>query len=189
GPSVNALPLVIPPFSTQPNLSTLFRSGISFGPDPVPPAVLSIAPQSGLPGTAANPILQADPIVVTFSKQVTAASLDPIKNFIIRNIDVFNSSAPQGILVPGSIQPMTPGATADSVFIFTPASPYGPGSGNPIEGYDIEVRVGDIPYPQPNTVVPPILGLPTGLSGTQLELSNSLNKIFRTTPCVGCQTP
>ena len=94
-----------------------------------------------------------------------------------------------GILVPGSIQTVPAGGTAATQYVFIPASPYGPGHLSPTEGFDIEVRIGDIPYPQPNSVVPPILGLPTGLSGTQLELSNSLNKVFRATPCTGCQTP
>jgi hypothetical protein len=188
GPSVFALPVMVPPFSTQPFLSGLFRSGISFGPDPIPPAVLSIVPQSMAAGTAASPIAEADPIIVTFSKPVTRASLDPLKNFIVRNLDFVNSTYPGGVIVPGSIDPLTPMATADSVFIYTPSSPYGPGV-SPTEGYDIEVRIGDIPYPQPNAVVPPILGLPTGLSGTQLELSNSLSRIMRSTPCMGCQTP
>ena len=188
GPAINALPIIIPPSRRSRRSARSSARGLSFGPDPVPPAIVSIAPMSGHTGTALDPMLPADPIVVTFSKQVTAASLDPIKNFIVRNIDQTNSTYPQGILVPGSIEPVTPGATAASQFRFIPASPYGPGV-SPTEGFDIEVRIGDIPYPQPNSVVPPILGLPTGLSGTQLELSNSLNKILRATPCTGCQTP
>jgi hypothetical protein len=188
GPSLFALPVLVPPFSTQPFLSGLFRSGISFGPDPVPPSVLSIAPQSMAPGTVANPIPEADPIIITFSKPVTAASIDPLKNFIIRNLDFTNTTFPGGVIVPGSIAPFTPGATADVVYIYTPSSPYGPGV-SPTEGFDIEVRIGDIPYPQPNSVVPPILGVPTGLQGTQLELSNSLSRIMRTTPCMMCETP
>jgi len=128
----------------------------------------------------------ADPIVITFSKNVTLASLDPLKNMIIRNINFTNSTFPQGVLVPGSLVSNS-GQPVDTQFTFTPAAPYGPGTMG--HGYDIEVRVGDIPYPQPNNVVPPILGVPTGVSGTQLEISNSLAVTLRSTACTGCQTP
>jgi hypothetical protein len=188
GPSIFALPVTPPPFSTQPSLSVLFQTSIAFGPDPVPPAVLSIDAQSGSPGTPANPIGQQEPILITFSKQISSASLDQLKNAIFRNIDVTNSTFPGGILIPGDLLPLTPGAVDDSVYVYTPASPYGPGPPvMPPEGFDIEVRIGS--FGAPVTTIPPILGVPTGLSGTQLPLSNSLSRIFRTTNCTGCQTP
>jgi hypothetical protein len=187
GPSVFTLPVPIPNFTTQPALSGLFLSGGTFGPDPVPPAVVSIQPASGAAGTDADPMLQQDPIRVTFSKAVTSASIDPLKNFIVRNINITSPSFPNGAPVPGSVAPSVVGATSDTIYIFTPSAPYGPGVGG--NGFQIEVRVGDIPYPQPNAVVPPILGVPTGLSGTQLEISNSLSTVLRSTPCTGCQTP
>jgi hypothetical protein len=152
--------------------------------DAVPPAVVSITSQSGAAGTPANPIPAADPLVVTFSKTVSLASLDPVSNFIVRNQNVVNASYPAGVLVPGFITPFTPGATNDSVYVFTPFVPYGPGV-SPTQGYDIEVRIGSFG----STTVPPILGLPQGPSAIQLPLSNSLNRVFRTTPCTGCSTP
>jgi hypothetical protein len=184
GPDVATLPIAVPPFSTQPALSQLFRTGFAFGPDPIPPEVVLIDAVSGAAGTAADPVDAAGSFVVAFTKPVTAASLDPLRNFVIRNVDVTTPAAPQGILVAGSISPLTPGATADLIWIFTPALPYGPGP-SPSEGFDIEVRIGTFGV----VGVPPILGLPLGASGTQLLLANSLSRTFRTTPCNGCPTP
>jgi hypothetical protein len=105
-------------------------------------------------------------------------------------VNVTNPSFPNGVPVPGSVGPATPGAQADVRFVFTPSAPYGPGTAGPTpHGFDIEVRVGDIPYPQLNTTVPPILGVPTGVNGGQLEISNSMSATFRSTPCTGCPTP
>jgi hypothetical protein len=189
GPTTTfVLPLPIPPFTNQPALSILFQSSASFGPDPVPPSVLSITSLSGAAGTIADPIPEADSLVISFSKTISSLSIDQSKNFVVRNIDVVNSTFPGGIQVPGSLTTLTPGATDYMVYIYTPASAYGPGPPvTPAEGFDIEVRIGS--FGQPASSVPPLLGLPTGLSGTQLALSNSLNRFFRTTNCTGCQTP
>jgi hypothetical protein len=101
--------------------------------DPVPLVVVSITAQSGAPGTPAMPIAAADPIIVTFSRTVSSASFDPVSNFVVRNL--------AGVQVPGFITPLTPGATDDSVYVFTPIGPYGPGV-SPAQGFDIDVRVG-----------------------------------------------
>jgi hypothetical protein len=184
GPTPVSLPIPVPPFTTQPALSSLFQAGLAFGPNPIPPAVLSIMPLSGLPGTPASPITESDPLIVTFSRFITAASINPVANFVVRNLDVVNTSFPEGILVPGSVVPLTPGAVNDLIWIFTPASAYGPGP-SPGEGYDIEVRIGTFGV----AGVPPLLGVPQGVNGTQLPLSNSLSQTFRATPCSGCPTP
>ncbi len=186
GPNVFALPIAAPPFSTQPALSQIFRSGVSFGPDPIPPAIVSITAQSGHLGTPADPILEQDPIVITFTKRVSAASIDTIKNAIFRNINVTNTSNPLGVPVPGSLDPLNVGVTDDSAYVFTPTVPYGPGTAG--VGYDIAVRIGS--FGAPANVIPPIKGVPTGLSGTQLDLSNSLAVTLRSTPCAGgCPSP
>ena len=139
----------------------------------VPPAIVSIAAQSGAPGTRTTPIAAADPIIVTFSNPVSLVSFDLVSNFLVRNL--------AGVQVPGFIAPLTPGATDDSVYVFTPIAPYGPGV-SPTQGFDIEVRVGS--FGLPPAASPPILG-----TSFQLPLSNSLSRVFRTTPCAGCLTP
>jgi hypothetical protein len=187
GASLLLLPVPIPAFTTQPALGGLFLAGASFGPNPVPPAIVAISPGSGATGTDVDPMTEQDTIRVTFSKAVTAASIDPLKNFIVRNVNLTTAAFPEGVPVPGAVAPQTPGALSDLVFLFIPSAPYGPGVGG--AGFQIEVRVGDIPYPQPDNVVPPILGVPTGLTGAQLEISNGMTAILRSTPCTGCQTP
>jgi hypothetical protein len=153
----------------------LFRTGYGFGYDPVPPEVVSIGPLSGGPATQ---------FIVMFSKYVMLDSIDLVRNFVVRNLDVTTPSSPEGIIVPGSVTGVISGTWADQNLIFTPAAPYGPGVG-PLQGFNIEVRVGT--FGQPG--VPPILGVPVGISATQLPLSNSLAQVFRTVPCQGCQTP
>jgi hypothetical protein len=173
-------PVVVPAGIPPPLSAKLFRSNTAFAPDPVPPAVLSITALSGLPGTPANPILASDPIVIAFSKIVSSASIDLTSNFLIRNLGVAPPTMPGGALVPGTVAPFTPGAIDDAVYVFTPAAPYGPGM-SPGVGFDVEVVIGG--------AGPPLLGLPQGLAGTQLPLSNSLNQVFRTTSCGACPTP
>ena len=175
GAAVADLPIPIPPYTTQPALSRLFAAGYSFGPDPVPPEVVSIAPLTG--GPAAS-------FLIMFSKYVMLDSIDPLRNLVVRNLDVTTPSSPNGIIVPGSITPLVAGSQADLNVVFTPAAPYGPGV-SPTQGFQIEIRVGT--FGQPG--VPPILGYPIGISGTQLPLSNSLAQVFDTAPCFACQTP
>jgi hypothetical protein len=167
-------------------MSGIFRTDLPFAPNPVPPTVVSIVAQSGAAGTPANPILAADSFIVTFSQPVTAASIDLLSNFIVRNTNITNPTNPGGILVPGTVVPQTAGAVVDSVWVFTPVAAYGPGV-TPSQGYDIEVRIGS--FGQPASTVPPILGLLSGFPGTQLPLGNSLSQVFRSTPCGACTTP
>jgi len=174
-PGLFAYPLVLnpgnpgspPPFNPQAAISQVFRSGTSTGPDPVPPQVLSIEAQSGAVGSGTNPILAGDPIVVTFSKSIDPATINPLANFTVRNVSLGNSFVPGNIVVnPGQ----------GNVAVFTPTPGYGPGP------YSIEVRVGSFA----NTNIPPIKGLPQGAQSTQLDLSNSLSRSFQSESCSTC---
>jgi hypothetical protein len=183
GPNPASLPLVLPPSSPLPPVPAVWRAITAFAPDPVPPMILAIS-GVGAAGTVQDPIPPAGSILLTFSKSVSGASFVLGQNVVVRNADVANSQFPLGLEVPGTLTPFTPGFTNDSAWVFTPAMEYGPGI-LPGQGYDIEVRVGSFGDPQ----VPSILGLPTGLGGTQLPLANSLAQTFTTAPCAGCALP
>ena len=165
-----ALPYVVT--QTPASIAGLFRSAPGNAPDPVPPAVVSIVAQSGAAGTPGEP----HPGVRPDRRDVLEArqSGELRHRCELRRAQSARDAgddARQARSSPGSIAPATPGATVDSVWVFTPAAPYGPGV-SPAQGFDIEVRIGS--FGQPATVVPPILGVPQGLAGTQLALSNSL---------------
>jgi hypothetical protein len=175
GPDPALLPLILTPGDPIAMPSVVFRTRTAFSPDIVPPAVLSIEPDGGQAGTPADPIPPTGSIRITFSKLVSLASIFLGENLVVRNTDVTNSSFPGGILVPGSVTPLTPGLSVDSVYLFTPAVDYGPGVA-PGAGYTLEVRVGSFNDP----TIAPI----TGIGG--LPLSNSLVRTLTTAPCPTC---
>lgn len=168
GVSPLLLPVILPPFTPQPTLSLVFLSNNATGPDPIPPAVVSITTLSGSAGTSVDPMDADEVIRVEFSKPVDPSSLDQLENFVVRN-----TSLPNSPLVPG-----VPVIAAATPFIvdFVPASTYGPGP------YNIQIRVGSFG----NQALRAITGFPQGTQGVSLALSNSLERSFVTEACPTC---
>ncbi|MSR74649.1 MAG: hypothetical protein EXS14_04155 [Planctomycetes bacterium] len=163
------LPIIPPPCSTQPGISRIFDAGAATGPDPIPAQVLSIAPFSGVAGTALDPMSANDSVVITFSKAIDSSTLNQLQNMTVRNVNQSNQ------LVPGSlvIQPATP-----NVVVFTAAPSFGPGP------YQIRFSVNN---PAGTVGVPLILGVPQGTPPQQLAVSNALEVILFTSVCSTCQ--
>jgi hypothetical protein len=179
GQDPSTLPRIVQ--GNLPPVSDVFRVTPVLSPNFVQPTVDAIEPLGGFTGTPLDPIPESGAILIRFSRRVRAQSLVPMANAIVRNTDVVNFSHPDGIDVAGSLTPFTPSLVDDSVYVFTPAAPYGPGPGGG-EGYDIEVLVGTFGNP----AIPQIVSITTGLPGIALPLANSLAAAFRTTPCTGC---
>ncbi len=156
------LPVIVPAFSPQPDLSVVFRSSAATSPNPFPPEVVSIEAFSGAAGTVADPINCDDPIIVTFSQPIDGTTIDQLKNFTIRNLSA------GGTLVPG--QPIVDPLDA-TVLTFVPQPGYGPGP------FDIEVRVGRTAgLPQEDEID----GLAQGSPPVAIPLLAPQTRIFRT---------
>jgi hypothetical protein len=179
GDDPGSLPSIVG--GSLPPVSDVFRVVPILSPSFVQPTVESITALGGAAGTPADPIPESGAILIRFSRRVLASSLLPGQNVVVRNTDFTNFNNPLGLEVAGSLAPFTPSLVNDSVYVFTPAAPYGPGPG-PGEGFDIEVRVGSFGNP----AIPDIVSLATGLPAVALPLANSLAASFRTTPCQGC---
>lgn len=86
------LPIVLGPPSL-PVPSPIFTVGSALSPDPVPPEVVSIealdAGGQPVAGTASDPLpAQGGLIRITFSKLIDPASIDPLRNLVVRNLDL-----------------------------------------------------------------------------------------------------
>lgn len=177
------LPIVVDPLQPIPSPSPVFVTLPAYGPDPVPPQVVSIeavGPAGVVAGTANDPLPSASSSInVTFSKPVDPTSLDLTENLQVRNLDLATAFEPGGPLVPGFlvIDPAAP-----HLVVFVPTPSFGPGV-SPAQGYAISVAVGG--FGNPNLAA--ILGAPQGAPATQLELANSLTTTFVTEPCPTCE--
>ena len=171
GPYGAPPPQTIPAFTPSPGPGTVFVSGPGFAPDTIPPMVVDITTQflsqNGL--TVADPIPHDDTIIVTFSEPVDPATIDRQKNLLILNSSVVTSTAPNGVIVPVTqVSDLT-----GTVYSFTPTS-FGSGP------YQIRVEVGTNTNP-----ADAIKDLPSGATGTQNSLANSLIVTFTTQSAPG----
>jgi hypothetical protein len=162
----------------------------AYVPDPTPPEVLSITPLSGVVGDATSPMAATDGFLIRFSRRVTAASLAPTSNVVLRNLDVAVGSTPvvlQASLTPydvyagGPCDPLSVAGSSEA-YCLLPSPDLGPGVG-PNEGYDVEVRVGSFG----NSSLAPIRGDDLGATAGP-PLANSLAASFKTAPCPSCAT-
>lgn len=177
------LPIVLGPLSLSfPSL--IFAVGSALAPDPVAPEVVSIealdAGGQPVAGTASDPLpAQGGLIRITFSKPIDPASIDSLRNLVVRNLDLAAPGSPNLTIVPGNLVISNP--LGSSVLTFSPIPSWGPGV-SATTGYSIQVTVGTSSDPE----LPPILGLPNGNPPVQYSVANTLVATFVTNPCPTC---
>jgi hypothetical protein len=179
------LPVPFQPAGTTGIVPTGWFVSTAQAPDPIPPQIISVEPEGGEAGTPADPMPANSNLHITFSKKISFATIDFLKNLVVRNLDVLVNGQPA--LVPGTMVPFDPtlGLPCDpntpagdsKVFCFIPSPSFGPGV-SATEGFDIEIKIGF--NTDPNEA---IRGIPQGPTATQLPLSNSLLVVLRTAPC------
>ena len=167
-------PVAVPAFTGSPTTSTIFRTGVAFTPDAVPPTVVEV---TTLTLNGADPALTSipddDTVRVTFSEPVDLSTINPQSNMMVRNLTVVTTADPSGVLVPMN-------QTTDAinrVFFLTPVPSFGAGP------YQIQVSVGANTDP-----VDDIKDLPAGANATQNSLANSLTRVFTTIINPGANT-
>lgn len=164
-------------FTGTPGISTIFTTSAGFVESNVPPQILDVTTQAILDGQATpGAIPFDDTIVVTFDPSIDPASIDVQRNLVVRNVSVTTSTEPNGVIVPMMIS----ADPTNSTFMLTPQGGSGFGAGP----YDIQVSVGGSQFAEDN-----ILGLPSGVDGTQLPLANSNVTTFTTVFAAGQPTP
>lgn len=179
GADPTMLPITPGTFVPGTTLSLVFRSGRFLAPFGAAPRLVSIAAASGRPGTASQPLLVGDDLVMTFDRGIDVATVDPLTNLRIRNLDA------GGRIVPGLFvaDPLRPRA-----IVFSPTNGWGRGLEEPggLRGFDVEVSVGASQAPA-GVIATPLMSRPQGQSGERLSLdpASAASVVLRTSSFPG----